>query len=78
MNNLLVNILFKIVVVFLDNLLIYSTIAEEYFKLLEKVFTHLYKHEFYCKLKKHSFLQKTTTFLGFYLTQKKCTLVIPK
>ena len=49
MNNLFMEMLDK-VVVFLDELLIYSTIAQEYFKLLEKVFTLLCKHVFYCKL----------------------------
>ena len=55
----------KGVMVFLDDVLIYSTTAEEHFELLEKVFAHLSKYKFYCKLKKCSFLQWTTTFLGF-------------
>ena len=42
--------------------------AEEHFKLLEKVFACLHKYEFYCKLKKCSFLQQTTTFLQFDIT----------
>ena len=58
----------KRVVVFLDNILIYSTIAKEHFKLLEKVFACLLKNEFYCKLKKYSFLWRTTTFLGIDIT----------
>ena len=51
--------------VFLDDVLIYSTMAEEHFKPLEKVFACLHKYKFYRKLKKYSFLQRTTTFLGF-------------
>ena len=51
MNNLLIDMLEKGVVVSLDDILIYGTIAEEYFELLEKVFAYLHKHEFYCKLK---------------------------
>ena len=47
MNNLFIDMLDKVAVVLLDNILINSTIAEEHFKLLEKVFTCLYKHEFY-------------------------------
>ena len=58
----------KVVIVFLDNVLIYSTMAEKYFEPLEKVFTRLWKYKFYCKLKKCSFLQWTTTFLGFDIT----------
>ena len=52
-------------IVFLDDMLIYSTTVEEHFKLLKKVFAHLYKYEFYYKLKKCSFLWWTKTFLGF-------------
>ena len=64
MNSLFMDMLDKEVVVFLNDVLIYCTMVEEHFK-LEKVFAHLYKYEFYCKLKKFSFKQKTTTFLGF-------------
>ena len=42
MNNLFVDMLDKGVVVLLNNVLIYSTMAKEYFKLLERVFAHLY------------------------------------
>ena len=54
--------------VFLDDELIYSTTVEEHFELLEEVFTFLHKYEFYCKIKKCRFLQRTTTFLGFDIT----------
>ena len=56
MNTLLEDMLDNGVVVFLDDVLIYSTTAEEYFELLEKVFTCLCTYKFYCKLKKCSFL----------------------
>ena len=56
MYNLFVNLLDNGVVVFLDDMLIYSTMVEENLKLLEKVFVCLHKYEFYCKLKKCSFL----------------------
>ena len=58
----------KGVIVFLDDMLIYSTMVEEHFELLEKIFAHLNKCEFYWKLKKCSFLQWTTAFLGFDIT----------
>ena len=64
-NNLFMDVLYKRVVVFLDNILIYNTMVEEHFKFLEKVFTYLCKYALFCKLKKCSFLQKTTTFFGF-------------
>ena len=75
-NNLFMDMLDKGVLVFLDDVLIYSTMAEEHFELLEKVFTCLCKHEFYCKLKKCSFLQRTTTFLGFDITPESLELVM--
>ena len=65
MNNLFADMLDKGVIVFLDDVLIYSTMVEEHFELLEKVFACLHKYKFYCKLKKCSFLQWMTTFLGF-------------
>ena len=68
MNNLFMDLLDNGGVVFLDDVLIYSTMVEEHFKLLEKVFAQLCKYKFYCKLKKCSFLRRTTTFLGSYIT----------
>ena len=62
-NNLFYDILDKGLEVFLDEILIYIAIVEEYLELLKKVFTCLRKHVFYYKLKKYSFLHKTTTFL---------------
>ena len=56
MNNLLEDMLDKGVVVFLDDVLIYSTMVEQHFSLLEKLFACFCKYEFYCKLKKCSFL----------------------
>ena len=71
MNNLLKDMLDKKVVVFLDDMVIYSTMAEEHFTLLEKVFACLHKYKFYCKLKKCSFLQRTITLLGFAITPER-------
>ena len=56
MNNLFKEMLDQGLVVFLNDMLIYSTMVEEYFELLEKVFACLRKHKLYCKLKKCSFL----------------------
>ena len=68
MNNLFADLLDKGVVVFLDDILIYSNNLEEHYRLLQLVFQRLQGHAFYCKLKKCSFLQQSTTFLGFDLT----------
>ena len=71
MNSLFADMLDKGAIVFLDDVLIYSTMAEEHFELLEKVFARLCKYKFYCKLNKCSFLWRTNTFLGFDITPKK-------
>ena len=42
MNNLFMDMLDKGVVVFLDDMLIYSRIAEDHFELLEKLFACLF------------------------------------
>ena len=70
MNNLFMDMLDKGVIVLLDDVLIYSTMMEEHFELLKKVFACLCKYKFYCKLKKCSLLWWTTTFLGFDITQE--------
>ena len=67
-NNLFEDMLDQGVAVFLDDVLIYSTMLEGHFKLLKKVFACLRRYEFYCNLKKCSFLQWTTTFLGFNIS----------
>ena len=46
MNSLFVGILDKGLVVFVDDILMYSTTVGEHFNLLEKVFAHLNKYEF--------------------------------
>ena len=52
MNNLFSDILDCVMVEFLDDILVYLCIVEEYSALLEKVLACLYQYTFYCKLKK--------------------------
>ena len=56
------------IVVFLDDILIYSEDVTDHFHLLATVFGRLQKYEFFCKLKKCFFLKKKTSFLGFDFT----------
>ena len=69
MNNLFADLLDKGVVVFLDDILIYSNSLEEHNRLLSIVFERLLNNSFYCKLKKCSFFQSSTTFLGFDVSE---------
>ena len=68
MHNLCSGILEFVVAMFLDNILIYSYLVKEHFTLLEMVLLHLCQYMSYCKLKKYSFLQKSTMLLGFEVT----------
>ena len=70
MNNLFLDLLDFGVVVFLDDILMYSCTVNEHFTLLEKVLACLHQYTFYCKLKKCSFLHNSKTFLGFNITPK--------
>ena len=68
MNRLFADLLDQGVVIFLDDILIYSKDVTDHFRLLATVFGRLQKYEFFCKLKKSSFLKQKTLFLGFNFT----------
>ena len=68
MNTLFTDLLDRGVIVFLDDILVYSHTREQHVQLLRMVFGKLREHRFYCKLKKCSFFRTTTTFLGFDIT----------
>ena len=68
MNNLFTDLLDRGIIVFLDDILVYSHTRDEHVRLLHMVFRKLREHQFYCKLKKCSFFHTTTTFLGFDIT----------
>ena len=52
------------IIVYLDDVLIFSRTIEEHFQHLQAVFTILRKHHFFVKLKKCSFFQTKITLLG--------------
>ena len=60
MNRLFADLIDQGVVIFLDNILIYSKDAKDHFHLLAVVLARLRKYEFFCKLKKCSFLKQKT------------------
>ena len=55
-------------VVFLDDILVYSYIEKEHFTLLNKVLACLYQYIIYCKLKKYTLLYNNTMFFSFDIT----------
>nr|XP_016511041.1 PREDICTED: RNA-directed DNA polymerase homolog [Nicotiana tabacum] len=54
----------EFVVVYLDDIVVYSQTMEEHLEHLRKVLNRLREHEFYAKLSKCSFTQKQIDFLG--------------
>jgi transposase InsO family protein len=64
MNTLLREFLDKGIIVYLDDILIYTKTQEEHTELLIKLFTKLRANKFYAKLSKCSFGQGETEFLG--------------
>ena len=70
MNNVFKDCLDKFVLVFLENILIYSRNEEEHKKHLEIVFQRLHEHKLYGKLSKCSFYQKEIQYLGHIVSAK--------
>ena len=68
MNHLFHDLLDKGVVVYLDDVLIYSRTLEEHLHLLELVLQRLHEHQFHASLPKCMFAQERITFLGHVLS----------
>ena len=64
MNDLLGDYLDLFVLVFLDDILVYSANMEEHAEHLRKILSVLRKHRLYAKLSKCNFVKKSVEFLG--------------
>jgi Reverse transcriptase (RNA-dependent DNA polymerase) len=64
MNAIFSDLLDECIVVYLDDILVFSKSKEEHIKHLKIAFERLRKHEFYAKLKKCEFFKERITFLG--------------
>ena len=60
----------KFVVVYFDDILIYSRTRDEYLSNLHSVCSTLRKEKFYVNPKKYAFLTDSVTFLGFILSSQ--------
>jgi hypothetical protein len=69
MNGIFINYLDKFVIVFLDDILIYSKSEEEHEHHLRLVLKVLRKHQLYAKLSKCSFYQKKIHYLGHIISE---------
>jgi hypothetical protein len=70
MNSVFMPELDKFVVVFIDDILIYSKNEEEHAKHLRIVLTHLREHQLYAKFSKCVFWLEEIQFLGHVLSAK--------
>ncbi|WVZ51621.1 LOW QUALITY PROTEIN: hypothetical protein U9M48_002748, partial [Paspalum notatum var. saurae] len=70
MNSVFMNELDKFVVVFIDDILIYSKNEEEHREQLRIVLTRLREHKLYAKFSKCAFWLKEVSFLGHILSEK--------
>jgi Reverse transcriptase (RNA-dependent DNA polymerase)/RNase H-like domain found in reverse transcriptase/Integrase zinc binding domain/Chromo (CHRromatin Organisation MOdifier) domain/Retroviral aspartyl protease/Integrase core domain/Retrotransposon gag protein/Zinc knuckle len=64
MNKVLAPLLGKCVVVYMDDILVYSRNEDEHVEHLRAVLALLREHQLYCKLKKCSFFMREVSFLG--------------
>lgn len=69
MNEILAPFLRKFVMVFLDDILVYSAIWEDHIMRLRHVFTQLRHHQLYMKMSKCSFAQHQLEYLGHIISQ---------
>jgi hypothetical protein len=68
MNTILAPLLRKCVVVFIDDVLVYSKTWAEHLQNLREVFTLLHQHQLKVKLSKCSFAQKQLSYLGHVIS----------
>lgn len=69
MNELFMNLSDRGILVYLDDILVYSETEEEHYKLLAQVFEILHQNRLYPKLKKCEFFKREIDFLGFTIDQ---------
>ena len=67
-NNLFSDMLDSGIMVFLDNILVYSCMVKEHFTLIDMVLVCLYQVYILLQANKCSFLHNSTIFLGFNIT----------
>jgi hypothetical protein len=69
MNELLREALDEYVIVYLDDILIYSKTKEEHFRHIRRVFELLESEKFYLKLNKCEFAKESISFVGYIISQ---------
>lgn len=67
MNNIFKPLLKKCVIVFFDNILVYSKTIKEHKQYLENVLTILEEHHFFIRAAKCAFIEKEIEYLGHFI-----------
>ncbi|GBG91988.1 hypothetical protein CBR_g54083 [Chara braunii] len=70
MNDIFKDILEEYVLVYLDDILVYSRTLEDHIRHLRDVLQRLRKHDFYAKLSKCRFAQRKVDFLGHHVSDQ--------
>ncbi|GBG82479.1 hypothetical protein CBR_g34855 [Chara braunii] len=70
MNDIFRDILEQYVLIYLDDILVYSRTLEEHLRHLRDVLDRLRRHDFYAKLSKCRFAQHKVDFLGHYVSDQ--------
>ena len=74
MNDIFSNLLDVCVMIYLDDILIYSNNMLEHYQHIKKVFKHLYKASLYAKAEKCEFHSKSVEYLGYILSPSRLTM----
>ena len=74
MNGVFRNYLDKFIIVFLDDILVYSKTKEEHEQHLRMVLQVLREHQLYAKLSKCSFYQKQIHYLGHIISKDEIAM----
>jgi len=78
MNKMLKEYLGKFVIVYLDNILIFSKTREEHFQHVQKVLEKLQQDKLLINLKKYTFMQKELVYLGFVIVENELKMDLEK
>lgn len=78
MNSVFRDFLDKFVLVFLDDILIYSKAEEDHCKHLEIVLLHLREHKLYGKLSKCTFFERRVNYLGHVISTDGISIDLAK
>ena len=74
MNNIFSNLLDVYVVIYLNNILIYSNNMSKHHQHVKEVLKHLYKASLYAKAEKCEFHSKLVEYLGYILSLSGLTM----